>query len=105
MPAFRAHRVIAAAALALVPLCAAAQPAPDAMTALQTAVACAPPPVLGGPLGPMLRVIGVQDPSPRMSYGPRDLLVVAGGTGLGIQLGQQYFVRRPAVFGTMYGPS
>ena len=42
-----------------------------------------------------LRVIGAQDTEGRDALdGQRDLLVIGGGTGAGVQLGQQFFVRR-----------
>jgi hypothetical protein len=43
---------------------------------------------------PSLRVVGVQDPSPRDVMGPGDTLVISGGTNAGLQPGQRYFVRR-----------
>src|SRR5262249_51958893 len=48
------------------------------------------------------RIRGSQDTRPRSMYGPRDLLVVDGGTGAGVQLGQEYFVRRSLRFGLPY---
>src|SRR5207247_7928458 len=67
-------------------------------TPLELAVACAPPPAFGTPTG-VPHVIGVQDTVPRRLFGSRDLLVVDAGTGAGIQLGQEFFVRRPSRFG------
>src|SRR4030095_15663101 len=49
-----------------------------------------------------LRVRGAQDPWARSMYGPTDLLVIDGGTGAGVQLGQEYFVRRGVRFGMPY---
>ena len=41
-----------------------------------------------------LRIIGSQDPTPRALFGDRDLLVIGGGSSAGVQLGQQFFIRR-----------
>jgi hypothetical protein len=43
---------------------------------------------------PGLRVVGVQDPSPRDVMGPGDTLVISGGSNAGLQQGQRFFVRR-----------
>jgi hypothetical protein len=65
-----------------------------AMTPLQTAVACAPPPSFDGAPANALHIIGSQDPEPRALFSIRDLLVVDGGTDAGVQLDQEYFIRR-----------
>ena len=39
-------------------------------------------------------MVGSQDSTPRFLFGDRDLLVIGGGTGAGVQLGQQFFIRR-----------
>lgn len=75
-----------------------AQTAAPTYTALEMAVGCAPPPTLDLPEA-KLRVIGVQDVAPRTEYGSRDMLVVNGGTNAGVQLGQQFYVRRANRFG------
>jgi hypothetical protein len=67
-------------------------------TALELAIACAPPPTLDVPEA-RFHVIGTQDVSPRTTYGTRDLLVIDGGTSAGVQLGQQFYVRRANRFG------
>jgi len=67
-------------------------------TPLELAAACAPPPTFGTP-GGVPHVIGAQDTVARRLFGSRDLLVVDAGTGKGIQLGQEFFVRRPSRFG------
>ena len=46
-----------------------------------------------------LRIIGSQDAMPRSLFGDRDLLVISGGTSAGVQLGQQFFIRRTMTFG------
>jgi hypothetical protein len=64
------------------------------LTPVQIAIGCAPRPSLDNPPGDVLHVIGGQDTVPRHVYGNRELLVVNGGTQAGVQLGQQFFVRR-----------
>jgi len=82
---------------------AAAQPAVPALSPIETAVACAPPPSLDGPPHDALRVIGTQDAMPRTVFGGRDLIVIGGGEKAGVRLGQPFFVRRANRFGMMYG--
>ena len=88
-----------AAAFVLVAAVNGAAQAPAELSQLQIAVACAPPPTFDLPTGEPLRVIGTQDTIPRSEYGTRDLLVVNGGTAAGVQLGQQFYVRRANRFG------
>jgi hypothetical protein len=68
-------------------------------TPLETAAACAPPPTLSGTPDKVPHVIGSQDTAPKRLFGSRDLLVVDAGTSAGMDLGQQFFVRRPSRFG------
>jgi hypothetical protein len=90
------------AAVCVLSLAAAAARAQDAapMTPIEIAVACAPPPSFDAAPPGALRVIGTQDPQPRQLAGNRDLLVINGGTMAGVQLGQQFYIRRPNRFGT-----
>jgi hypothetical protein len=74
------------------------------MSPLEVAVACAPPPTLDVPSGKVLRVIGAQDVTARTEFGTGDLLIIDGGTGAGVQLNQQYFVRRANRFGSSGSP-
>jgi hypothetical protein len=83
--------------LAAVP--AAAQVDAPALSPMETAVGCAAPVSADDPSPQALRVIGGQDSRARALFGPRDLLVIGGGTGAGVQLGQQFFVRRANRFG------
>jgi len=77
-----------------------AQSPSDALSASQIAVACGPSSApSGAPSRGDLRILGAQDSQPRALFGPRDLVVVNGGTQAGLQLGQEYFVRQPVVFG------
>jgi hypothetical protein len=79
---------------------AAAQSGPPVLSAIETAVACAAPLTTDNPAPNTPRVIGAQDTSSRLLIGPRDLVVIAGGTRAGLQLGQEFFVRRPNRFGS-----
>jgi hypothetical protein len=84
--------VVLAAACALAASGAAAQTSP--LTPVQIAVACAPPPVLASVPADASRIIGSQDAVARNVFGTPEVLVVSGGTDRGMQLNQQYFVRR-----------
>ncbi len=77
----------------------AAQTGAPALSPMETAVACAAPLTTDARPSHALRIVGAQDTISRGLYGPRDLLVVSGGTGAGLQLGQQFFVRRANHFG------
>ena len=94
------------AAIALLTLVAStvhAQTPADSLTPLQLSVACAlPPATSSGPPADALLVIGAQDTVPRNLFHQHDLLVVNGGSARGVQLGQQYFVRRREGFGIAY---
>lgn len=63
--------------------------------ALKSAAECAPRAATGEPWNGF-RVIGGQDSAARSLFGDRDLLIIGGGTGDGLQLGQQYTIRRVA---------
>jgi hypothetical protein len=90
--------VLTAAFLAATAGLASAQ-ADRPFTPLELAAGCAPPPAFGGAPDGAPRVIGSQDTIAKRLLGARDLLVVDSGTKAGIQLGQQFFVRRPSSFG------
>ncbi len=95
--------VLACALVVTLPLVVAAQPpAPAAASLIQIAVTCAPPPMTTLADASMLHVIGSQDTVPRTLFDQRDLLLIDGGTAKGVQLGQEYFVRRAAATG-VYG--
>lgn len=77
------------------PLAAQLGPAP-VMTHLPREVielACAPRLVPEAPT-PSLVITGGQDSFTRYSYGPGDLITINGGSDNGIDVGQEYFVRR-----------
>jgi hypothetical protein len=93
-------RVLLAAALVVVATVAGdAQPQPSTLSALEVAVACAPPPTFDPPAGVPLRIVGAQDSIARTDFGTRDRLVVNGGTADGVEIGQQFYVRRANRFG------
>ena len=96
------RRTVGAAAAALLalttPVTAQRAPAP-ALTGLPAEVislACAPTIVYEPPPMP-LRVTGGQDTIVRRSHAPGDLVTINAGIRNGIEVGQQYFVRRPLV--------
>jgi hypothetical protein len=97
------HRfVVLVAVLALVASGAAAQTS-DPTTPEQTAVACAPPPLLAFDTADALHVIGSQDAVPRSVFGTPELRVTSGGTDRGVQLSQLYFIRRVVRTGVTHG--
>ena len=70
------------------------------LSPLEQAIACAPPPTYDDATTHALRIVGSQDTIPRSLFGNRDTLVIGGGTAAGVQLGQQYFIRRSIYFGS-----
>jgi hypothetical protein len=48
-----------------------------------------------------LRIVGGQDTVPRALFGTRDLVIISGGTDGGLQLDQQYAIRRAYVHGRL----
>ncbi len=97
----RPHAILAATALlTLAASTVHAQAPADSLTPLQTSVACAlPPATSSGPPADALLVIGAQDTVLRRLFNQRDLLIINGGSAKGVQIGQQYFVRRRDGFG------
>jgi hypothetical protein len=77
-----------------------AQPALT-LSASDVAVACAPSLTLVPERPPVhpLRIVGAQDTVPRTLFGMRDVVVVTGGTGAGVQRDQRFAIRRAHVFG------
>jgi len=65
----------------------------DHLSAMQTAMACAPPTAAAEPSDDSLRVVGSQSPQPRLLFDKSDLLVVNGGTARHVAPGQEYYVR------------
>jgi hypothetical protein len=95
--------IVTTIAFTLAAMASSAQTTGDTLTPLQSAVACAPPIAAMAPAPDAPRVIGSQDPEPHTVFGPRDLLVVDGGTARGVALGQEYFLRRALTFAGGYG--
>lgn len=96
-------RTIATVALVMMLGClvagSATASAQDVSRAMLTAASCAPAAGSGAPPAGALRLVGGQKPEPRSIFGPGDLLVVGGGSAQGVQLGQQFFVRRARDWG------
>jgi hypothetical protein len=95
----RSSLVLATLIVACVAGSAAAQSASAPLSAAAVAVACAPPPSMDAAPADALRIVGSQDSVPRSLFGDRDLLVLSGGTSAGLQIGQQFFIRRTMTFG------
>jgi hypothetical protein len=95
--------LVAAAVLLVAATGATAQTPGRVLSPIETAVACAPPPTLDVAPEHTLHVIGTQDVNARLAYGSRDLLVIDGGTGAGVELGQQFYIRRGNRFGLSDG--
>lgn len=76
----------------------------DSLTPAQIALACALAPGAPAPAGAM-RILGAQDPLPHTLLAPHELLMIGAGTGAGLHLGQQFFIRharRAGVYGGGY---
>lgn len=93
----RSTRVLLTCGLLAVaaPLAAQRGPAPTMlkMDSQLLALACAPTLTTAEPAVP-LRVTGGQDTFKRDTHAPGDLVTVNGGLANGIQIGQEYYVRR-----------
>ncbi|HMF93500.1 MAG TPA: hypothetical protein VKE96_04365 [Vicinamibacterales bacterium] len=92
--------IITATVSATLATAAGAQTSAPAMSPIEIAVACAPPPTFSAEPEHAQHVAGAQDPAPRRIFGGNDLLVLDSGTKAGLQPGQQFFVRRSNSFGT-----
>src|SRR5665213_2780512 len=79
--------------LTLVAVSASAQTTGDQLNPMQIAIACASPTSAAEPALDTLKIIGGQNVEPRSVFDTHDLLVVNGGTGRGVALGQEYYVR------------
>jgi hypothetical protein len=86
-------------ALAVVAIASSARPASAQLSPMQAAILCGPPANAEPPGDKALRILGALDSRPRSMFTPNDLLVIAGGTSAGVQLGQEYSVRRSLRFG------
>jgi hypothetical protein len=90
--------LVGAGLLAVTPLSAQRGPAPGAtgLPADVLSLACAPRVAYEMPAMP-LRITGGQDSSARRIYVPGDLVTINAGTRNGIEVGQQFYVRRRQV--------
>jgi hypothetical protein len=93
----RPFHVLVAAGLLAATVPAAAQrgpaPAPSTLAADVLALACAPTMAYEAPPTP-LRIMGGQDSFVRRIFHPGDLVTINAGTDNGIDVGQEYYVRR-----------
>src|SRR5258705_6674183 len=93
----RSTRVIVVAGLLAAggPLLAQTRPAPSAthLAADVIALACSPTLVFTDPV-PSLLITGGQDASTRHIFRQGDLITINGGSDNGIEVGQEYYVRR-----------
>jgi len=93
---FSAGLVLAAVVLAAAPVGAQHGPAPEVtrLPADVIGMACSPTLVFENPVRSLL-ITGGQDGYTHHSYGPGALLTMNAGTDNGIEVGQEFFVRRP----------
>ena len=84
--------ILGAAALPVIAQRAPA-PSPTGLTPEVLALACAPSLVFEAPPMP-IRLTGGQDSAPRWGFAPGDLVTINAGTDNGIEVGQEYYVRR-----------
>ena len=75
-----------------------------AQNSLRMAATCAPRAATAPPPIDALRLIGVQDSVARQLFGAGDLVIIGGGRARGVELGQQFFVRRSAMGQNRRGP-
>jgi len=95
--------VVASASVALGVTDVRAQTVASALSPLEMRVACGPPASLVRPNALVPHILGSQDTVPRAVFHEHDMLVVDSGLASGVQLGQQFFVRRQNTFGTAFG--
>jgi hypothetical protein len=65
--------------------------------ALQREAECAPRAGIASGPGSAPKILGAQDTVPRRLFGTNDLLIIGAGTSGGMQLGQEFFIRRSGV--------
>jgi hypothetical protein len=90
------HALVAAGLLAATGPAAAQHgpsPSPSTLAPDVLALACAPTMVYEAPATP-IRIMGGQDSFVRRIYRPGDLVTINAGTDNGIEIGQEYYVRR-----------
>jgi hypothetical protein len=90
---FRTIALVCASLLSIASSIPAQSQSGESLTALQTAVACQSPPVLGTEPTDALRIVGSQDVVGRTTFGMPEVLVLDRGTGR-VKVNDVYFVRR-----------
>jgi len=83
-----------ASVLSAAHLVSAQVPGAESLTALQTAVACASPPVLVNEPADAIRIVGSQDVVNREVFGTPEVLVLSHGANRGVKVNDLYYVRR-----------
>ncbi len=83
-----------ASVLSVAHLVSAQIPAAESLTNLQTAVACASPPILINEPTDAVRIVGSQDVVNRAIFGTPEVLVLSHGTNRNIKVNDMYYVRR-----------
>ncbi len=91
---FRTAALACASVLSAAQLVSAQTPGQESLTALQTAVACASPPVLITEPKDAVRVVGSQDTVDRNTFGLPEVLVLNAGASRDIRVNNMYFTRR-----------
>jgi hypothetical protein len=66
----------------------------ESLTPMQTAIACASPPVVITEPTDALRIVGSQDVVDRSAFGTPEVLVLSGGADHDVRVNNLYFVRR-----------
>jgi hypothetical protein len=89
-------------ALAAIAVASSARSASAQLSPMQASLVCGPPVNAEAPGAKTLRIRGSQATSRRTLFAPNDMLVIDAGTSGGVQLGQEYFVRRSLRFGLPY---
>lgn len=87
--------ILATTILSLAATILPAQTTGTRLAALQTGIACAPPPVVVTGTPDAIHIVAAQAAEPREVLGEQDMIVLSGGAARGMAPGQEYFVRRP----------
>lgn len=90
---YRAELLVAAVVLTAPTEVAAQRPVSGPDPGQPTEIACAPR-VATSHGNPVLTVVGSQEGTAKSYLGPSDTLVISGGRDKGVDVGQEYFVRR-----------
>jgi hypothetical protein len=90
----RTTALACASVLAIASSLSAQDPSSESLTPLQTAIACASPPVTITEPVDALRIVGSQDVVRRSSFGTPEVLVLSAGADRDVKVNNLYFVRR-----------